>query len=142
VDLRTVRHTVRDKYFHLVFFGDPHVGVIHCAEERLREDVSKVVEMPDCRAIFLGDLADCINLSDRRFDPRAIKPDYPLSDLEMLPQARIEDLEALIAPLVLGQQELDRTMQTFMGRDLERKSEIQRLEARVAELEAQLGKAA
>jgi hypothetical protein len=56
---------------------------------------------------------------------------------------------ALVAPLVKSVQELDGTMQTFMGRDLERKTELETLREKVeaqgkeiVELQEQLKRAA
>jgi len=100
MELRSFRHKVSGKRFRLVIFGDSHVGTIHTAEDRLKEDVARIVADKDCRVLHIGDMIDAVNISDRkRFDPAVICPQYELKDLTKLSQVQAHHFSKLIEPM-------------------------------------------
>ncbi|MBU2118672.1 MAG: hypothetical protein KJ954_13880 [Alphaproteobacteria bacterium] len=100
MEIRHINHTITGDEFRLVFLGDAHVGTIHCEEGRLKRDIQRIADDKDCRVLLLGDSIDCINFSDKRFDPSAIKPTYQLKDISKLAQVQSADFCGLCQPLV------------------------------------------
>ena len=71
----------QSQVFRLYTIGDCHIGNRGCSMERLREDIEAVRADPDARAILMGDLADYIGPTDRRWDAASIPTDYRVKDL-------------------------------------------------------------
>jgi hypothetical protein len=59
---------------HLYFMGDIHAGARACDVDRLDADIDRIRHDREARVILMGDLADCIKRSDKRFDPEAMWP--------------------------------------------------------------------
>jgi len=54
--------------FKLTPIGDIHLGNVGCDEEALKEVVRMVAEDENHYTIYMGDMADCITPTDKRFD--------------------------------------------------------------------------
>lgn len=66
------KFTSRKDQFRLYPIGDIHCGVIHCAESKIKRAVKQIAEDPFAIWIGMGDYADCIVPSDRRWDVEII----------------------------------------------------------------------
>lgn len=99
MEIRHIKHTISGDEFRLVHLGDAHVGTIHCEENRLRRDIQRIADDRDCWCLLLGDEIDCINFTDKRFDPSAIKPSYQLRDISKLAQVQCADFCGIAQPL-------------------------------------------
>jgi hypothetical protein len=55
--------------FKLYALGDVHCGTIHCVEDDVKRKVREIKETPDAMWVGMGDMAEFITPSDKRFDP-------------------------------------------------------------------------
>lgn len=55
--------------FHLYCLGDIHAGTIHCVEKHIIRKVNEIKQSPNTYWIGMGDYAEWITPSDKRFDP-------------------------------------------------------------------------
>ncbi len=99
MELRTIRKKIDGDIFRLAFFGDTHVGTEHCEEDRLQRDVKKISEDPIMSCIIMGDVADFVNISDKRFEPEVLKDRYRIKDLSKLAQVQVADFLSMTQPL-------------------------------------------
>ncbi len=99
METRQIRHTVEGRTFRILWIGDTHIGTIHCEEDRLCRDIAIAQADPEMRVILIGDLTDCINISDKRFDPACIKPSYMLKDIAKLAQIQTSDAVVTFRPI-------------------------------------------
>lgn len=67
--------------YSLYTIGDCHLGNVGCSVEHLEADVEKVRANPYARAILLGDLADYVGQTDKRWDAATITPGAKVKDL-------------------------------------------------------------
>lgn len=66
---------------YLYPLGDIHLGTIHCAEEEIIDKVSEIKNNPTAYWIGMGDYAECITPSDKRWDPsQKVIPDWLKQD--------------------------------------------------------------
>jgi len=91
-------HPSRSDVFTLYPIGDIHIGAKGCEVDTLREVVAEVERQPNAFWIGMGDYAESINLSDKRFDLRSIAPRY-LPRLDDMPRACLDDLVQLFDPI-------------------------------------------
>ena len=61
--------------------GDIHLGNRGCAENLLARAIDRIKADPCALWIGLGDYADHIATSDKRFDPATVRPDITVADL-------------------------------------------------------------
>ena len=80
------------------FIGDLHVGNRGFDEKDLRRVVKLVGENDNARWFAMGDLAECINLSDPRFKLENIPPMFH-QHLENLPQVQVNHVCDLLSPI-------------------------------------------
>ena len=64
------------KTISIIPTGDWHLGSAACDVDKLKELLNWIKKTPDVYVIGLGDYIDAINLSDKRFDPDMVDPDY------------------------------------------------------------------
>ena len=65
----------------LYTLGDCHLGNVGCSVEHLGADVERVRANPLARVILMGDLADYIGQTDKRWDAATITPGARVKDL-------------------------------------------------------------
>lgn len=69
---KTIEHRRPDK-FYFYPLGDFHLGVVHCAEEELKQKVYEIKHNSRALWLGMGDYADCITPSDfKRWDGRIL----------------------------------------------------------------------
>ena len=62
----------RNEWFYLIPIGDTHVGNIGFDEEKLRKLVQWIKEKKNVFWMGMGDYCECINYTDKRFDPQQV----------------------------------------------------------------------
>lgn len=77
---KVISYKRRDS-FYLYLIGDLHLGTVHCAENEIRKKVAEIKDNPNALWIGMGDMAECITPSDKRWDPSALViPDWVKHD--------------------------------------------------------------
>ena len=59
----------RSSVFKLYCLGDIHAGTIHCVEKDIKEKIREISQTKNAYWVGMGDYAEFITPSDRRFDP-------------------------------------------------------------------------
>jgi predicted phosphodiesterase len=72
-DYRIPVDSLSDKYF-IEPLGDFHVGNINCDKDKIIERINYIKNDTNRYTIIMGDLADCITVSDKRWDSRTYDP--------------------------------------------------------------------
>jgi len=85
--------------YHVKPLSDVHIGNIGCDINRFKEDIDEINQDPFALWIGGGDYCECINITDKRFDPQSIHPDYNIKSLSRLVDAQIEDIVFLLKPI-------------------------------------------
>jgi len=127
--------------------------LVNVSDERLKEDIepTTIKGIAGIRKIEVIDFTRPKSgvRVEGGFSAQQLQTIYPQAVSEMEDGFLGVADTALVAPLVKSVQELDGTMQTFMGRDLERKTELETLREKVeaqgkeiVELQEQLKRAA
>ena len=79
--------------------GDVHLGNVGCDLKRLKEDIEEIKHDPTSLWVGMGDYTECINITDKRFDPQSIDPNYNIRSLSRLVDAQIEDIAFILKPI-------------------------------------------
>jgi len=69
-----------DRFFELIPVGDVHAGHINCHKDMFINTIEYIKNKPNARWIGMGDYADAISTSDKRFDFSAVDPALPTPD--------------------------------------------------------------
>ncbi len=84
--------------FSIVPLGDSHIGNKGCERQKLRDMVQWIKDKPNCYWIGMGDYVDCINYTDKRFDPTTIETKY-LQDLSNCVPMQVYDAVQILEPI-------------------------------------------
>ena len=87
-----------DEWIYLVPIGDIHLGNAGCDEKKVIELVRWISEREDVYWLGMGDYVDCINYSDKRFDPNTVSERY-MANLSNAVPMQIEDVINLLLPI-------------------------------------------
>ncbi len=93
------RSQARTLQYRIKPIGDAHIGNIGCDINRLKEDIEEIRQDPTALWIGVGDYVECINITDKRFDPESIDSSYNIRSLSRLVDAQIEDVVFLLKPI-------------------------------------------
>lgn len=96
-DIYLEYHTSPTK-FRLIPIGDIHIGDKGCDIPRLRRLVGWIKNKENTYWIGMGDYANCINYTDKRFDPSTVSPEY-LTDLDNVVSKQFDDLNKILSPI-------------------------------------------
>ena len=88
-----------DCVIRIVPLGDVHIGSAACDEKRLQQVVDGIAEDDDAYWLGMGDYAEFINRSDRRFDPAVLASWIDVADLVDLPRAQRDRFLSIIKPI-------------------------------------------
>ncbi len=91
--------TPRSSVVKVYFLGDIHEGAANCRADLLQEAVNMIAADEDAYWIGMGDMIDCINYHDRRFNVREIDSKYRVTDLDNLPKAQADHLIQILEPI-------------------------------------------
>src|SRR3972149_1398546 len=89
----------RQGYFNLYGVGDIHLGNYACDEDRLKDDIEKIRKDPYAYWIGMGDYTDCINITDKRFDPKSLAKWLVREDLDNLPLVQADKYIKYFEPI-------------------------------------------
>ena len=75
---RRIPYSSKSDTFNLYGIGDVHVGNIGFAKDKFERDIKAIKNDPRALVVLMGDLADAIVPTDKRFDGRTVHPDFPI----------------------------------------------------------------
>jgi len=78
--------------------GDWHIGSVACDMRKLKIMLKWIARSKDVYMIGMGDLIDAINISDKRFSPDEIHPEY-YGKLSRLVQEQVDTCVGLLEPI-------------------------------------------
>lgn len=85
--------------FNLVGLGDTHIGSANCDEAALLKTINEIAESENTYWICMGDVADFINVSDKRFDPTFLAPWIKTADLLDITRVQCDRFLQMIEPI-------------------------------------------
>lgn len=89
----------RPDRFTIYPLGDMHLGVIHCDEDLLREQVEEIRKNPNARWLGMGDYADCIVPSDyKRWEGR-ILADWMRGQEDNIGPTQVRKVDEVLSPI-------------------------------------------
>ena len=95
---RRIPYSSKSDSFNLYALGDVHVGNIGFAKEKFERTIRAIRNDPRALVILMGDLADAIVPTDKRFDGRTIHPDF-FPRIQDIAVAEYEYLEQILDPI-------------------------------------------
>ena len=98
VNRRRIDYKSQLDEFYVVPIGDCHLGNKGCELSRLKEMVQWIKDKPNCYWLGMGDYIDCINYTDKRFDPDTIEKKY-LGELSNCVPMQIDDFINIVRPI-------------------------------------------
>jgi len=104
INLRTIKLKDSVTWYHIIPIGDVHLGNIGCDVTKLKKLVAWIASKDNVYWIGMGDFLDCINMSDKRFDPHTIAPEFrdALDNLIPMQMHRIVEILEPIKDKCLG----------------------------------------
>jgi hypothetical protein len=96
---KNIAYNSKSDKFNIIGLGDTHLGSIGFDEKHLIETVNWIKQTPRTYWIGMGDFCECINPTDKRFDPYSISSAYNIRSLSRLISVQIEDITALLKPI-------------------------------------------
>ena len=85
-------------WFHVIPIGDIHLGNAGCDVEKLKKLVKWINEKDNVYWIGMGDFLDCINLTDKRFDPQTLAKEFRNSLDNLIPM-QVHRLVEILKPI-------------------------------------------
>lgn len=93
-----IKDSSTNKWFYVIGIGDIHLGNVGCDLSKLRSQVEYIKNKKDCYWIGMGDYLDCINYTDKRFDPDIIAKPY-INRLANCIPLQIKELAKILDPI-------------------------------------------
>lgn len=88
-----------DSEYILAAISDVHVGARDFDREGFKRYIKWIESEPKAIPIIIGDLAEHISSSDKRWDARSVDQTYPPKALAHLPHYELDDFVKLIKPI-------------------------------------------
>lgn len=98
IDYEITYKSKKDK-INLIGLGDIHLGHAGCDKQKLIETIEYIRQKPNCYWVGMGDYAECINVTDKRFDAQSVDPDFTIKDLGDLVKKQYEIIKKLLFPI-------------------------------------------
>jgi len=95
---KEIKYKSRSDRFYVVPLGDIHLGNACCDLKGAKEMVNWIENTDNVFWLGMGDYVDCINYTDKRFDPRTVAEPYR-SDLSNSVRLQTEDIIDLLNPI-------------------------------------------
>jgi hypothetical protein len=86
-----ISHKSRADRFHIIPIGDIHIGSLNCDKDKFQRQIDYIASKDNVRWIGMGDYADCITFSDKRFDPRNIDPEFALETKKKIKYLNLDE---------------------------------------------------
>jgi hypothetical protein len=96
---KRISYPSRSDQFNVVGIGDMHLGSIGFDEKHLLEIVEWIRNSRNTYWIGMGDYCECINPTDKRFDPYSVNQSYNIRSLSKLITTQVEDATAILRPI-------------------------------------------
>ena len=93
-----IKYEKRNEKFRLVPIGDIHLGNKGCDKRKLKDLVKWIENKENIFWIGMGDYADCINYTDKRFDPSVVESKF-LENLDNAVYEQFEELNEILEPI-------------------------------------------
>lgn len=87
------------EWIYVIPLGDLHLGNAGCDIDKFKRQVNYIKSKSNCYWIGMGDYLDCINYTDKRFDP-SIMPEPFRSNLDNLLPFQVAYFIKLIKPII------------------------------------------
>ena len=100
--MEIIKHVTESSHHSIFHLGDLHLGNPEHNRDKLVQAVSYIKETAKTRTVdvgLLGDIADCISISDKRFNPAEIAEHYKIKDLSDLPKKQADEAIAVLEPI-------------------------------------------
>lgn len=98
IDYEITYKSKRDK-INLIGLGDIHLGHAGCDKQKLAQVIDYIKNNQNCYWIGMGDYAECINITDKRFDAGSVDPEFRVSDLSDLVSKEYREIKKLLNPI-------------------------------------------
>lgn len=95
---KTVILEDKNKPISLYFLGDFHVGSTNTDYKALEKKIDEIKEIPNAFAVLTGDLAECIEIKDKRFNIASVDKRF-YTRLGDLSTAQFEYVKNLLEPI-------------------------------------------
>lgn len=79
--------------------GDTHLGASDCDEQELAHTIKRVKEDPFARVILMGDIADYISRSDKRFESGGLSDWIPTSAISTIGKVQVDYAIEMFSPI-------------------------------------------
>lgn len=76
INLKTIKFKSKKQWYHIIPIGDIHLGNIGSDVKKLKKLVEWIKEKDNVYWLGMGDFLDCINISDKRFDPQTVALEF------------------------------------------------------------------
>jgi len=86
-----INYKSRADRFHIIPIGDIHIGSLNCDKDKFQRQVNYIASKDNARWIGMGDYADCIIFSDKRFDPRNIDTEFALETKKTIKYLNLDE---------------------------------------------------
>jgi len=94
-----IKYPSRSNTIELYGIGDVHLGSAGSDKVKLQAKIQEIKDNPHAYWIGMGDYCECINPTDKRFDPYSIDPEYTLKSLTNLISKQRDDIAAYFEPI-------------------------------------------
>jgi len=98
VNKKRIDYKSKNDEYYIVPIGDVHIGNKGCELQRFKDMIQWIKDKPNCMWLGMGDYIDCINYTDKRFDPDTIDKKY-LNELSNCVPMQIQDFIELVRPI-------------------------------------------
>lgn len=99
VNIKKIRCTGSLKeWFYVIPIGDTHIGNLGFDEQKLRKLVAWMVKKKNVFWIGMGDFCECINYTDKRFDPQQV-PEWLRDKLDNMISSQVAKFVEILEPI-------------------------------------------
>ena len=98
INMKTIRIKSKADWIHIIPIGDIHMGNIGCDVEKLKKLVDWIKTKDNVYWIGMGDFFDCINYTDKRFDPHTVAPKFR-NHLDNLIPMQMAEVAKILTPI-------------------------------------------
>jgi hypothetical protein len=98
INKKMVKFKGKTDWFYVVPLGDIHLGNKCCDINKCKEMVNWIKDQSNVFWLGMGDYVDCINYSDKRFDPGTVDDIY-IKNLSNCVPMQIQDVIELLEPI-------------------------------------------
>ena len=98
INKHEIKYKSKSALYYVVPLGDIHLGNACCDLDKCKEMVKWIRDNKNTYWIGMGDYIDCINYTDKRFDPDTVAEPYSHNLANAVP-LQIEDMIKILSPI-------------------------------------------